>query len=240
MALGLVLTGHFSNLLVFTSLIIVHEMGHVLAARMFKYDVSKIIIYPYGGVTKLNTIINTNIYKDLFVAISGILVQTFYFLIVYFFYKNGVVREYIYELFVLYHKSMILFNLMPIPYLDGFKITNLLLSKFLNFNITNKISVLVSFFFIIFFMFSGIFEKNYSVVMIIGVLMQNIYKFYNEISYIYNRFLLERYIYNLNFKNKKIIDTENKMFKNSSHLFIKNGKIINEKTFLAFFFDKKY
>ena len=69
--------------------------------------------------------------------------------------------------------------------------------------------------------------------------MQNIYKFYNDISYIYNRFLLERYLYNINYTNKKIIDNENKMFKNKSHLFIRNGKIIVEKDFLAIFFNKK-
>jgi len=56
--------------------------------------------------------------------------------------------------------------------------------------------------------------------------MQNIYKFYNDISYIYNRFLLERYLYNINYKKKIIISDENKMYKNKSHLFIKNDKII--------------
>ena len=84
MALGLVLTGHFSNLFVFTSLIIVHELGHLIMSRLFKYKVDKIIIYPYGGLTKLDTIINTNICKDLLVAISGVIAQSVYFLIIYF------------------------------------------------------------------------------------------------------------------------------------------------------------
>ena len=238
MALGLVLTGHFSNLFVFTSLIIVHEIGHVTASIIFKYKVDKIIIYPYGGLTKLDTIVNTNIYKDLVVAISGIIMQCVYFLIIYLLYSNGIIREYIYNLFLLYHKSMLIFNLLPIIPLDGFKIFNLILSKFFNFNLSNNISVFVSLCTIIVFLYCDLYEKNYSMVLVIGILMQNIYKFYNDINYIYNRFLLERYLYDINYKNKKIIDDEKKMYKNKSHLFIKNGKFMSEKAFLACFFRK--
>ena len=239
MALGLVLTGHFSNLFAFTSLIIIHEIGHVIASLLFKYKVDKIIIYPYGGITKLDNIINTNIYKDLVVAFSGVIMQSIYFFVIYLLYSNGIVREYIYNLFLMYHKSMLIFNLLPIIPLDGFKILNLILSKFFNFNFSNYFSVFLSLCTIVVFLFSDLYEKNYSIVLVIGILMQNIYKFYNDISYIYNRFLLERYLYNINYTNKKIIDNENKMFKNKSHLFIRNGKIIVEKDFLAIFFNKK-
>ena len=127
MALGLVLTGHFINLIVFTSLIIIHELGHYITSIIFKYKVDKIIIYPYGGVTKLNTIINTNITKDLVVAVSGIIFQTLYFIIIFFLYKNNIIREYTYNLFLLYHKSMLVFNLLPILPLDGGKIFLLLI-----------------------------------------------------------------------------------------------------------------
>lgn len=238
MALGLVLTGHFSNLLIFTSLIIVHELGHVISALICGYKVDKIIIYPYGGLTKLNTFVNTNIYKDLIVAILGVVMQYIYFIIIYFLYSSGVIRDYIYNLFFLYHKSMLIFNLLPIIPLDGFKILNLVLSKLFNFNLSNNLSVLISLCTIIVFLFCNMYERNYSIVLVVGILMQNIYKFYNDITYIYNRFLLERYLYNFNYNSKKIIVNENKMYKNKSHFFIKNGKIITERVFLTDFFKK--
>ena len=235
-ALGLVLTGHFVNLFIFTSLIIIHEMGHYIVSLLFKYKVDKIIIYPYGGITKLDTMINTYIYKDLIIAISGVLFQSIYFFIIYLLYCNGVVRGYIYDLFSLYHNSMIIFNLLPIIPLDGSKIINLILSKYCNFNLANKLTVVISLCTIVIFLYSGIFENNYSIILVIGILMQNIYKFYYDISYIYNRFLIERYLYDIRYKNKKVISDENKMYKNKSHLFIKNGKIILEKEFLSKFF----
>ena len=239
MALGLVLTGHFINLIVFTSLIIIHELGHYITSIIFKYKVDKIIIYPCGGVTKLNTIINTNITKDLLVAVSGIIFQTLYFIIIFFLYKNNIIREYTYNLFLLYHKSMLIFNLLPILPLDGGKILNLILSKIISFNLSNKLTIYISLITIIIFLQSNTYQKNYSLLLTIGVLLQNIYKFYTNINYIYNRFLLERYLYNFTYKRTKLIKDKNKMYKNRIHLFKKDKKIISEKEYLSNFFNKK-
>lgn len=239
MALGVVLTGHFSNLLVFTSLILAHELGHYIMAYIMKYEVEEIVIYPYGGLTKLKTMINTSIYKDLVVAIFGLVFQTLYFLCIYILFNNTVIREYIYNLFVLYHKSMFLFNLLPIIPLDGFRIVNLFLSKFVNFNLSNYLSVFISFCTIIVFLFCNVFEKNYSIILVLSILLRNIYYFYNNIEYLFNRFLLERYLYNFNYIDKKIIDNKYKMFKNKNHFFAINGRLISENEYLSSFFDKK-
>ena len=239
MAFSLVITGHFSNLIVFTSIIIIHELGHVISSIIFKYKIDKIIIYPYGGLTKINKKINTNINKDIIVAISGILFQTLYFIIILFLYKNNMIREYIYNMFYLYHKSMLIFNILPIIPLDGSKVINLILSKYLNFNLANKLTIVVSFITIIIFLFSNMYDKNYSIIMIIGVLLNNIYKFYKELSLIYNKFLLERYLYSFNYSKYKIINNKERMYKNKFHYFNINNKLIEEKDYLKKIFQKK-
>ena len=61
MAIGFILTGYYQNLIVFTSLIIFHELGHYLVARLQHFNVKKIIIYPYGGLTKIEDLINKDI-----------------------------------------------------------------------------------------------------------------------------------------------------------------------------------
>lgn len=239
MAFGLVITGHFVNLIIFTSLIIIHEMGHIVISKILSYKIDKVIIYPYGGFVKLNTRINTKIENDLLVAISGIIMQSIYFGIIFFLYRNGIVREYIYSLFLLYHKSMLIFNLLPIYPLDGAKIVNLILSKYFSFNIANYISIVISLITVIFFLYSDIYENNYSIILVIGVLMKNIYKFYKDISYIYNRFILERYLFKFNYKKKAIIKNKDKMYKNRVHIFNDNGKLMNEKEYISTFFEKK-
>ena len=67
-ALGFILTGYFPNLIIFTSIIIIHELGHHTIAKINKLNVEKIIIYPYGGLVKMNNPINTSIKKELAVA----------------------------------------------------------------------------------------------------------------------------------------------------------------------------
>ena len=239
-ALGFVITGHFANLVIFTSLIIIHELGHFLMATIFKYKVSKIIIYPYGGITKFDSLVNTKIEKDFLIAVSGLFIQIIYFGIISFLFYHGLIREYIYHLFCLYHKSMVIFNLLPIIPLDGSKIVNLILSKYVNFNLANNITVFISFIIIILILASNVYEKNYSFILIIGVLLQNIYRFYSEIKYIYNRFMLERYLYNFNYQKIKVIKDRNKMYKNRKDLFNKDNKIISEKVYLDNFFNKKF
>ena len=44
MAFGLVITGHFVNLIIFTSLIIIHEMGHIIISKILLSLQSS---YPY-------------------------------------------------------------------------------------------------------------------------------------------------------------------------------------------------
>ena len=40
------------------ALIIVHEMGHFLAAHHFKWNLDKIAVYPFGGCVKFDEKIN--------------------------------------------------------------------------------------------------------------------------------------------------------------------------------------
>lgn len=238
MAFGLVITGHFANLFAFTSLIIIHELGHFTMAKIFKYKVDKIIIYPYGGITKLDTMVNTKIWQDFIVGISGLVFQLCYYLIIFLLYRNGLVREYIYSLFYLYNKSMFIFNLLPIYPLDGAKIVSLLFSKYFKFNLSNKLVIIISFITIILLLVSNSYENNYSYLLTLGVILQNIYKFYFSLESIYNRFLVERYLYNFNYKKQKIIDSKEKMYKNKYHYFIVKDKIVDEKKYLGNFFKK--
>ena len=40
MAFGLVITGHFVNLIIFTSLIIIHEIGHIIISKILSYKMA--------------------------------------------------------------------------------------------------------------------------------------------------------------------------------------------------------
>lgn len=238
-ALGFILTGYFHNLIIFTSIIIIHEIGHYTIAKIKGLTVEKIVIYPYGGLVKMNNLINTKINKELSVAISGIIFQTIYYLIIVFLYKQGIVREYIFNLFKTYNTSILLFNLLPIHPLDGSKILNLLLSKFIPFNTANKLNIIVSIITLIITISINYYNFNYTTLLIIGVIIDNIIKYQKQLSYIYNKFLLERYIYKINHNKTKKINKITHMYKDKYHILKENNTYITEKQALSHKFQKK-
>lgn len=228
-ALGFILTGYFHNLIIFTSIILIHELGHYAIAKLNKLHVEKIIIYPYGGIVKMNNPVNTPIKKELSVAISGIIFQTIFFLIITIMYKQGIIRDYIYNLFTIYNKSILMFNILPIHPLDGSKILNLLLSKILPFNLSNKINIIISIITLIILISINYYELNYTTFLILGVILDNIIKYYKQLKYIFNKFLLERYIYKITYNKTKKINKINHMYKEKYHILRENNTYITEK-----------
>jgi stage IV sporulation protein FB len=239
MALGFVLTGHYLNLIVFTSLILVHEMGHYVMAKINKFNVDKIIIYPYGGITKIKDLINRDICEELLVATSGVIVQYLFYLVIVFLYKERIVREYTYNLYTLYSNRMIFFNLLPIYPLDGSKILNLILDKYFPYYKSNVVMMIVSLFMILVIVVSSVYRCSYSNIMVMGLLLTYLYKFYSNRKYLYQKFLLERYLYDIEYPKLKFIGNIRGMFKNKSHIIKINNYYLEEKRVLSNLFSKK-
>jgi len=239
MALGFILTGYYMNLIVFTTLIIAHELGHYIVAKLQHLNVKNITIYPYGGLTKLEELINQDINKELKVAIAGMIFQTIFYILIIYLYKHNFIREYTYDLYTSYHKELIMFNILPIYPLDGSKIISHLLEKIIPYNLVNKITIFISILTIIILLSFNIYQNNYSYILIISILLEHIYKFYKNLNYLYYRFLLERYLYKIKYNQNKIITNPKKMYKNKTHLIKKIMKYQKESDFLNNLFDLK-
>ena len=231
-ALSFIITGHVKDLLVFTSIIIFHELGHYLMAKINKVKVKKITIYPFGGITTLDTLINININRELLIAMGGILSQSIYMIIIIILYKYGFVREYIYNLYTRYNNSILYFNLLPIVSLDGFKILNLTLSKIFPFDISNKLSLGISFITLILILIVNYYTFNYTLLLVLSVLIINIVNYYKDLNYIFNKFLVERYLYNLSYSKEKIVNNKKNMYKDYRHIFKNGNKYLTEKKYL--------
>lgn len=231
-AFSFIITGHVKDLLVFTSIIIFHELGHYLMAKINKVKVKKITIYPFGGITTLDTLINININRELLIAMGGILSQSIYMIIIIILYKHGFVREYIYNLYTRYNNSILYFNLLPIVSLDGFKILNLTLSKIFPFDISNKLSLSISFITLTLILIVNYYTFNYTLLLVLSVLIINIVNYYKDLNYIFNKFLVERYLYNLSYSKEKIVNNKKKMYKDYRHIFKNGNKYLTEKKYL--------
>lgn len=227
-----VLTGSFKIFLVYTSIIFVHELGHFLVACLFKWEVDKIYFYPYGGFTKLNSDINKPLYEELIILLMGPLFQIAYCYIICF-----LVSTKTSALFMDYHKSILIFNLLPILPLDGGKLVNIMLSFFRPYLNSLNISIIVSFLFIIpYIIFCFVYNYQLNFILILLVILCKLIGELKKKKYYFNRFILERYLNNYNYKHMKLITSDKSMYRGYKHLFRVDNRYITEREYLK----KKY
>lgn len=222
------LTGNFRKIAIFTILILVHEIGHFTTAYLLGWKVNKIYIYPFGGCSEFNNDINVSINSELLVTIMGPLVQILFVLLLG---KFIDIDNYI--IFKEYSRLIIFFNMLPIYPLDGGKIFDLILSYFISYYDSLRISIYISFFlFINLFLIVLFFKFNIILLIIILLLGLSILRENKKINLYFDKFLLERCINKYNFKKIKRINKTYQMKREHYHI-INN---ILEKEYLNKFF----
>ena len=71
----LLLCGYIRIGIFISLIVIIHELGHVLICKLFKYKIINVTIYPFGGITKIEKDINTSPNKEIILASAGIIMQ---------------------------------------------------------------------------------------------------------------------------------------------------------------------
>lgn len=222
-----IITGLFKDFTYITLLIFIHEIGHTIGALFYKWNIKKIIILPFGGITIFNEHINKSLKEEFVILILGPLFQIlFYFILCFFNIESTLITN--------YHYSLLLFNMLPIIPLDGSKLLNIVLNKITSFKLSHMLTIYISIITIIFLLIKN---KNLVLYIIIFFIILKVIREYREHKYIFNKFLIERYNYDLVFKKKKIIRgiNLNKMKKEYKHIFYDN-KYYTEKEVLKRYF----
>lgn len=228
------ITGLFKSFVFVSLLVIIHELGHLLMAVYYKWNIDKVIIFPFGGVTIFKEHLNKPIFEEFMILIMGPLFQiVFYFLIVTLFGYN--------ELLAKYHYSLLLFNLLPIFPLDGSKLIHLFFDKVFAFKKSHLLNIIVSIITLIICVFFVFLKFNLIFLLLFFLLIIKVineFKWHNEI---FNKFLMERYLYNFKFKKTYIINDNKikKMKRDYKHLFFDDNKYITEREVLKKKFDFK-
>lgn len=112
-------SGHIEKILYFILVIISHELAHLIAAKIFKVRYYAIHLTIIGCMIDLSDYSDIAVWKQFIINIVGILMNTI-LLILFNFTNNNLLVE--------YNKLMIIFNLLPISPLDGYKLIYNLLS----------------------------------------------------------------------------------------------------------------
>lgn len=196
-------TGFFKPFLFMIIYLIIHEIGHIIAAYILGYRVCKINVFPCGLLTIFNMKINDSIFKDFLIAIAGPLFQ----IISYHFIKK----------YYFIHLFLFIFNLIPIYPLDGSKIISFFLYLFFPYKKCNNILFYLSFILCVFIIIYFCFNFNLIYILVFITLFIRVIEFYRNRNYLFNSFIMERLLYDFNFVFVKRINNINNMYKERSH-----------------------
>ena len=187
--------GLFNKLLIIYLIVIMHELGHIIACYFYKRKVDKITLIPLGGIIEFENDKNTSLKEELIIILSGPLINLFIFIICMLFnISNDLSHS---------NKLILLINLLPIYPLDGGRILEIALMRIFSFKKSLYITSLISILFIIIIGLYSILEGVS--LSIIFVLLYLLYKNLHSLRYIkerYHSFLTKKYLYpNPNLKN---------------------------------------
>lgn len=216
----LLFSGYINYAIIFLIIITFHELGHILMTKALGYKILKITLYPVGGVITTNININISSNKLFLISISGILMQVLLMLLI----PNSINN---YHVFLKLNEFLIIYNLLPIYPLDGYKIFLSIFERFISYSLCIKIFSCLS--------FIGIFILFYytkSIITFIYLYYLNIFYLLNY-KYYMHKFLLERYLYNFKYCKIKHVSSINNLFK-TRYNYIKCDNIyIEEKEVLS-------
>lgn len=226
------LTGYAKYLFYIFLIVLIHELGHVIFARLLKRKITRIEILPFGGLTKMDSLISENIYEDLLIAVGGIFTQVLFGFYLEWLNRHFGISVSTFEFLKKFNLTIIIFNMLPICPLDGYKILSLGFELFTPYRFSFKISEITS---IIVLVSLGLLKISLikDNILIFAFLIFMLIKEMQNTKYILNRFYLERILYDFKFRRIDIKHYKN-MYKNRINYI--NG--IHEKKVLYKLFSK--
>ena len=223
-----VLTATYKIFIIISVLIIIHELGHFIFAKIFGIETDKIYIYPLGGISKFNMPLNTSPYKEFLILIMGPIFQNIaYFILLTIFNDKNLILQ--------YHIGILTFNLLPIYPLDGGKLLHLIFTKFIPYKFSFKVVIVISYITTIILLISNN-QLSINMILTYTFLIYLIRRENLKINFRYNKFLLERYLNNYFFKKEKIISNENNFYRTKKNIIKCNNQLFSEQEYLK----KKY
>ena len=160
---------------------------------LFNWKIEKVVILPFGALTIFHEDLNRKIKEEFLIVIMGPIFQIIFTFVVYYFSLN--------DDFLYYSLVILCFNLLPIFPLDGSKLFNLFLNKFISFKISHLILIWVSILSVLFLLLRV--KISLIFVLIILCLLVRIIKEVKDHNSLFNRFLLERYLKKYHFLKLK-------------------------------------
>lgn len=130
--------GYSKQVILLFLFVILHEMSHLLFAKIYKLKINNIEIFPFGGVARIDNLDNAGVFIDIVITIAGPLFNLATAMVLFFLKTKGIMVD---EYLITVNLTLGLFNLLPGMPLDGGRILRALLSYFVGFKKAFKATI---------------------------------------------------------------------------------------------------
>lgn len=225
------LAGYFQYIYILLLIIFIHEFGHYFMSNLVGIKTSKIIIYPFGGLTVYNSDLNLNTNKELVSLFGGIFFQMLFYFLIVIIHNNNLMTDNVFNIIKKINILLISFNFLPILPLDGGRFLNIVLDKLFSYKLSNKITIIISIMFMLIFILT---KRTLLSLLLFLFLIKEIIMEIKNLDNKFINFLFERYKNDYNFKKIKRVKNHNKFKRDYYHTI--NG--ITERKYLSKLFDR--
>lgn len=192
------------------------------------FTLKEIKFYPYGGVSKFDDFINRPMKDELIMLLAGPIFQCLFYFFVTFFTSKEITF-----LYQMYHYNILFFNLLPVCILDGGKLVHLVLSYLCSYWSSLKLIYFCSYFTCLIFLLVTSVNHQLQFVFLSFFLLGRVTSEYKKKNYYFQKFLLERYLYEFPFFRRKTIKNIKDMQRDCYHLFSTREGYKTEKEVLS-------
>ncbi len=199
--------------------VIFHELCHVLQAKLQKRKIKKIVIFPIGGIFEIENDENVSLWSEFLIVISGpigslLLMQV------------PALSE--------ANKMILMFNLIPVFPLDGGKILEIILFKFLRFKLSIKIILIYSTVFSVGLLGYYLYLGNFNQILIFLFVIASNINSYKNISMRFLKFINDKLSKPKKLKINKIKVKSSSYFKKGyNNIYIDKNEILDERNIIA-------
>lgn len=246
-------TGTFVQLSIIWSIIIIHELGHFLAARYFNWRIQSIVLWVFGGVMKTDEHTTRPLKEEIIVTLSGPVQHVIIYFVIVTLSQLQLLPNHITEQALYFNSLILFFNLLPIYPLDGGKITLFLLSYMMPYRLAYRSVLICSFVICMLIIIAQLFIVSFTLtaVVLFLFLVIELYKYWQDEYYTFIRFLLHRMYSEKVYPNVKniyvsdtdrLLDVFNKFKRNKYHYIYVTPKFMISETegLERYFYDKNY
>lgn len=218
------ITNRFHGLVFLYLFGFIHEISHVLMAKLFKVHTQEIILYPTGFSAKISDFSNLNGWKQLLILIAGPLSFFLSQIIIIILYNFDIISIYGRRMCENYNFLILFFNLLPAYPLDGGKILDLFLANIVDEYKCRVIRICITF--LISLILIAI-VKSMGDLMLILFLLSGLFFSILNFKNDYYFFLIKRSIMKNKYKMK--VNFKPKIYRFRNNYYLKGKQLFDEK-----------